>query len=68
MIKYALLLLSALVLAGCNVDDASSYRYPCQDPENVKKKECNPPVCELDGTCTKYLIDEKTLKSLKTSK
>lgn len=32
------------------------YRYSCQDPENWRNKECNPPSCVADGTCTKYLI------------
>ena len=42
----------ALALSGC--DDR--YRYPCQDPVNTKKPECNPPICDADGTCAEYLI------------
>lgn len=32
------------------------YRYPCQDPENWELLECNPPICEATGACTKDLI------------
>ena len=43
----------ALIIAGC----ADQYRYPCQDPANRNSKECKPPVCYADETCTEYLID-----------
>jgi len=43
-----------LVITGCGYD--GSYRYPCQDPTNWEKAECNPPVCEASGTCTKDLL------------
>lgn len=32
------------------------YRYPCQDPAMWGAPQCNPPLCEADGTCTDYLI------------
>lgn len=28
------------------------YRYPCQDPANWGKAECNNDVCKAQGTCT----------------
>jgi len=28
------------------------YRYPCQDPANWGKAECNNDVCKAEGTCT----------------
>lgn len=43
-----------VVLSGCNFD--GSYRYPCQDPANWEAKECNPPVCEPTGTCSRDLV------------
>jgi hypothetical protein len=43
-----------LVLAGCS----DAYRYPCQDPKNFGKPECEPPACEADGTCTKDLMGQ----------
>jgi hypothetical protein len=52
--KY-LVLAAALVLVACE----DRYRYPCQDPKNFYKAECNPPKCEADGTCTKYLIGDR---------
>lgn len=47
-----LALLLSLLLVSC--DDR--YRYKCQDPDNWGKPECEPPTCEADGSCTKYLI------------
>jgi len=32
------------------------YRYECQDPANWENKECNPPVCLVDGMCTETLL------------
>ena len=53
----------ALVLtfmaSGCGYD--GSYRYPCQDPANWEAEECQPPLCEADGTCTKFLLPEEAL-------
>jgi hypothetical protein len=44
----------ALTLSGCGYD--GHYRYPCQDPANWEKAECNPPICDATGTCTKDLV------------
>ena len=43
-----------LTLSGCGYDGA--YRYSCQDPANWDAKECNPPICEPSGTCSKDLV------------
>ena len=45
--KAVLFLLTALLLVGCE----DTYRYPCQDPANKDKEECNRPACEADGFC-----------------
>ena len=45
--KAAFLVLTALLLVGCE----DTYRYPCQDPENKDKEECNHPKCDVDGFC-----------------
>ena len=45
--KAVFLILTALLLVGCE----DTYRYPCQDPENKDKPECNRPICEADGMC-----------------
>jgi len=49
-----LIIISALLIAGCGYD--GSYRYECQDPENWEAEECNPPMCRVDGACSKDLI------------
>ena len=43
-----------LSLTSCGYD--GSYRYPCQDPANWEKAECNPPICQASGNCTKDVI------------
>lgn len=43
-----------LLLTSCGYQ--GHYRYPCQDPANWKKAECNPPICEATGTCTKDIV------------
>jgi hypothetical protein len=49
--------LLAVVLTSCSNPEAlNRYRYPCQDPVNWEKAECNPPVCEASGLCTKDLL------------
>lgn len=54
MIRLLLISLIGLLLTGCGYD--GHYRYPCQDPVNWESPECNPPLCEATGTCTKDLI------------
>jgi len=44
---------AVFLIAGCS----DQYRYPCQDPANQNSKECKPPACYADETCTEYLID-----------
>jgi hypothetical protein len=43
-----------VLVASCE----DRYRYECQNPVNHLKPDCNPPNCEADGTCTKYLLKE----------
>ncbi len=54
--KTKLLVIAAgiVVASSCGYD--GSYRYSCQDPENWESKECEPPICEVDGNCTKTLL------------
>lgn len=42
-------MLSVIAFTGCQ----ERYRYPCQDPENIDKHECNPEICEETRTCPK---------------
>jgi hypothetical protein len=43
-----------IAVSSCGYD--GKYRYECQDPVNWEKEECNPPICEVDGACTKTLL------------
>jgi hypothetical protein len=52
LIKLLPILLIAV--SACGYD--GGYRYSCQDPENWGTKECQPPICEVDGNCTKTLL------------
>ena len=45
--KAVYFILAALLLVGCE----DTYRYPCQDPANKDKAECNRPTCEAGGMC-----------------
>ena len=55
MKRTSLTVLLLLTLSSCAWD--GKYRYPCQDPANWKAPECQPPLCDASGTCTKDLID-----------
>lgn len=48
--KYLLAIL--LLLTGCEYH----YRYPCQDPQNWHKDECNNTACKAEGTCTEQVL------------
>jgi hypothetical protein len=52
--KKVLLAFGILLLSACGYD--GNYRYSCQDPENWETKECNPPLCNVDGACTETLL------------
>jgi hypothetical protein len=54
MKKLGLLFALSFLLVSCGYD--GHYRYECQDPLNWAKEECNPPVCKVDGACSKELI------------
>lgn len=56
MLRIIGIALLGLALTGCGYD--GHYRYPCQDPANWEKIECNPPVCEASGTCSKDMIEQ----------
>ena len=58
--KAILILSVAFLLAGCN----SQYRYPCQDPANWGKDECNNQVCKAEGDCTSDLLAPKAAEDM----
>lgn len=45
-------LILLLLLAGCQ----DQYRYPCQDPDNFAKAECQKPKCLFTQQCPEYLV------------
>ena len=49
-----LLPIMLIAISACGYD--GKYRYPCQDPDNWGKSECEPPVCKVDGACTETLL------------
>lgn len=53
-IRRFLLLGVFTALTSCGYD--GGYRYECQDPENWKSEECNPPFCNVNGDCTETLL------------
>lgn len=58
--KAILILSVAFLLAGCN----SQYRYPCQDPANWGKEECNNEMCKAEGECTSDVLEPKAAADL----
>ena len=40
------------VLLGCE----DRYRYPCQNPDNFYKAECQKPKCLFTQQCPEYLV------------
>lgn len=49
-----LILVLPFLIVGCGYD--GHYRYECQEPSNWKSEDCNPPICKVDGACSKDLI------------
>lgn len=47
-----LLIIAALTLCGCE----DRYRYPCQNPDNFGKPECQKPKCQFTQQCPEYLV------------
>jgi len=52
-LRFVIGLVCGVSLVSCGED---KYRYPCQDPANWGSEKCEPPLCDADGTCTKYLV------------
>lgn len=53
MFKLIFLFLGVILLYGC-VDDV--YRYPCQNPDNFHKAQCQKPKCLFTQQCPEYLV------------
>lgn len=55
-----IIILPLLLLAGCE----GRYRYPCQDPLNWGRAECNNDVCKAEGTCTSDVLAKAGTREL----
>lgn len=52
-----LLLLLPIGLAAISGD---RFRYPCQDPANWDKAECQAPQCSVTRTCPEHIFKGET--------
>ena len=50
--KIFALILAMIALAGCE----DRYRYPCQNPDNFHKPDCQKPKCLFTQQCPEYLV------------
>ncbi len=53
MFKAVLLFVGVALLSGCLED---RYRYPCQNPDNFHKPDCQKPKCLFTQQCPEYLV------------
>ena len=51
--KIFALILAVMALTGCLED---RYRYPCQNPDNFHKPDCQKPKCLFTQQCPEYLV------------
>lgn len=49
--RYIIFAMIAL-LVGCK----DTYRYPCQNPDNFYKPDCQKPKCLFTQMCPEYLV------------
>lgn len=52
MKKHLIGLVALIALAACE----DRYRYPCQNPDNFYKAECQKPKCQFTQQCPEYLV------------
>jgi hypothetical protein len=51
-VKSLATILILMALVGCD----NVYRYPCQNPDNFGKPECQKPRCLFTQDCPEYLV------------
>jgi hypothetical protein len=49
-------IIAALLLLVTGVGCNDSYRYPCQNPDNFHKPDCQKPKCLFTQQCPEYLV------------
>lgn len=52
MKKLLTLFVVLMAFAGCE----DRYRYPCQNPDNFAKPDCQRPKCLFTQMCPDYLV------------
>ena len=50
--KYLMAIVALLGLAACQ----DHYRYPCPNPDNFHKPDCQKPKCQFTQMCPEYLV------------
>lgn len=58
IIALVFILIFATLFIAMIMYGKKTYRYECQDPTKYHLPMCQPPLCEVNGLCTKYLIGE----------
>ena len=56
--------LISFVAIGCS----DAYRYPCHNPDNWNKPECNKPDCLASGDCTEMIMGIDKLEEMNATK
>jgi hypothetical protein len=53
MTKYLVVAVFLVVaLTGCE----QYFRYPCQNPDNWEKPQCQKPLCEVNRDCPEHIF------------
>jgi hypothetical protein len=55
-LALGLIILITIIFLSIILFGKDRYRYQCQDPELWSQPQCNAPICESSGTCTKDII------------
>ena len=58
LIGFVMSLIFAALFIAMVMYGKKQYRYECQDPTKYHLPMCQPPLCEVSGICTNYLIGE----------
>jgi len=58
IVAFLFIILFIVAFVSMIMFSKKQYRYECQDPYKYHLPQCQPPLCEVSGLCTKYLIGE----------
>lgn len=54
--KLLWLVFACAIVAVFVISKDGFYRYPCQNPDNWTKLECQPPICTATKQCPQDLL------------